>query len=68
MGRLTDFGFHQYEGDEQEMTNQSALGYMILAMKHKGYSDEQIREMEGAMLYMMDMKTEKEAAEAYYQF
>jgi hypothetical protein len=50
------------------MTNQAALGYMILAMKRKGYTEEQIREVEGSMLYMMDMKTEKEAEEEYRKF
>ncbi|GAA4703843.1 MULTISPECIES: hypothetical protein [Brevibacillus] len=50
------------------MTNQAAIGYMILAMQRKGYSEEQIREIEGSMLYMMDMKTEEEAAKAYRQF
>lgn len=50
------------------MTNQAALGYMILAAKRKGYTEEQIRELEGAMLYMMDMKTEDEAEKAYREF
>lgn len=50
------------------MTNQSAIGYMIMAMERKGYTEEQIREIEGSMLYMMDMKTEEEAAQAYRQF
>lgn len=50
------------------MDNQEAIGYMILAAKRKGYTDEQIRELEGAMLYMMDMKTEEEAADAYRSF
>lgn len=49
------------------MTNQAAIGYMILAMQRKG-CEEQIREIEGSMLYMMDMKTEEEAAKAYRQF
>ena len=52
----------------ETMDNQAAIGYMILAAKRKGYTDEQIRELEGAMLYMMDMKTEEEAADAYRLF
>lgn len=50
------------------MDNQAALGYMILAMKKNGYTDEQIQKVQGSMLYMMDMKTEEEAAEAYREF
>lgn len=50
------------------MTNQEAIGYMILAMQRKGYSDEQIKEIERSMVYMMDMKTEAEAGEVFRQF
>jgi hypothetical protein len=66
MFRLTQCSI--WKARNKRMTNQAALGYMILAMKRKGYTEEQIREVEGSMLYMMDMKTEKEAEEEYRKF
>lgn len=50
------------------MTNGSAIGYAILALKALGFQDEEIRKIESEMRYQMDMKTEDEAEEAYNQF
>lgn len=50
------------------MTNESAIGYAILALKKLGYRDEEIRKIESEIRYQMDMKTKEEAQEQYRQF
>lgn len=50
------------------MTNSEAIGYAIMALKALGYTEEQIRKVEGKMLYTMDMHCEEEAGEAYRKF
>lgn len=47
------------------MTNASAVGYMILALRSLGYTKEQIDTAERAMKIKMDMITEEAAAETY---
>lgn len=50
------------------MTNSEAIGYAIMALKRLGYNEEQIRKIEGKMLYMMDMYSEEEAEDFYRKF
>ena len=47
------------------MSNDAAIGYMILAAQKLGMDPEQIRKLDSMMYAMMDMKTEDEAEEAY---
>jgi hypothetical protein len=45
------------------MNNSQALGYMMLACKKVGLSQEVANKIYREMYYMFDMKTEKEAEE-----
>lgn len=51
------------------MNNEACLGYALMALKliHDGdkYSDGEIQEILGAMLYVMDTAGEKEAEDRY---
>ena len=47
------------------MDNYSALGYVLEAMKNLDYTKEQIKEMEGEMRYLFDVKTIEEARDYY---
>lgn len=50
------------------MTNDAAIGYMILAAKDLGLDKEVISQLEENMKYFMDVKTESEAEKAYKEF
>lgn len=50
------------------MTNEAAIGYMILAAKNSEFSDRLIQRLEGNMQRVMDEKTEEEAELAYEKF
>lgn len=45
------------------MTNEQAIGYMLLACKDVGLRKDTIRQIYRAMYYQFDMKTEEEAEE-----
>lgn len=45
------------------MDNRQALGYMLLACKRLGYTQEQTEAMYSAMYQEFDFKTEEEAEE-----
>ena len=50
------------------MTNEAAIGYMILAAKDLDLNKEIIRQLEQNMKYFMDRKTEEEAEKVYTNF
>ena len=50
------------------MSNGTAIGYMILAMKQLDYTDEQIKEVERSMNDRMDLVTEERAYQVYMEF
>lgn len=50
------------------MQNSTAIGYMILAAKDVGLSDDVIRDLERNMAFFMELKTYKEAEDAYHRF
>ncbi|WP_335918021.1 hypothetical protein [Shewanella chilikensis] len=50
------------------MTNAAAIGYMILAMKNLGYSEDEIKKVEGSMRSEMDFTTETKAEKVYNEF
>ena len=47
------------------MTNEAAIGYMILAARSLGLDQEMINGLEEEMAEMMDLKTEEEAKRTY---
>ncbi|WP_160168722.1 hypothetical protein [Sporolactobacillus terrae] len=49
----------------EKWSNDSCLGYMLLAADRIGYDAEQKRQLLGAMYYEFDLKTVEEAAEFY---
>ena len=50
------------------MTNEAAIGYMILAAKDLGLDKKVINQLEDNMKYFMDLKTVSEAEKAYKNF
>jgi len=50
------------------VNNSAAIGYMILAAKRLGFSEDQIRKLEATMKSEMDFITEDQAEEAYRSF
>ncbi len=50
------------------MTNETAIGYMILAARSLGIDQKMINDLEEEMAEMMDLKTESEAEKAYKNF
>lgn len=50
------------------MTNEAAIGYMILAAKKAAYDEKIVRVFETLMLEQMDFHTEKEAEQTYRNF
>lgn len=49
----------------QQWSNQSALGYAIMAAERLGWSEEQIQQLVRSMQNRFDFKTLEEAAEHY---
>lgn len=49
------------------MDNRQAIGYMLLAMKNKGFSKADIKKVYSEMYYLFDVKTEEEAEEQGYE-
>jgi hypothetical protein len=47
------------------MTNEAALGYMIIAARAAGLEEKIIKNLESEMQWAFDMKTESEAEESY---
>lgn len=50
------------------MNNAAAVGYMIMAAKKLGMSDEEIRELESLMHHCMDIHSEEEAEDVFRKF
>lgn len=50
------------------MTNNQAIGYMILAAKDMGMNEDEIKQLEAGMKYQMDRKTEEQAERVYNNF
>lgn len=50
------------------MTNNQAIGYMILAAKAMGMIEYDIKHLEAGMKYQMDEKTEEQAEKVYKEF
>ena len=50
------------------MTNAAAIGYMIIAMRRLGYTEEQIKILEAEMLNRMDWVTEDFAEQVHQKF
>jgi hypothetical protein len=48
-----------------EWSNDAALGYMLLAARSVMLTDEQRKQLLGAMYFEFDLKTVEEAAEYY---
>lgn len=49
-----------------EWSNDAALGYMLLAAEKIGLTEEQKRQLLGAMYFEFDLKTVEEAAIYYH--
>lgn len=54
-----------YKKEGKKLTNEAALGYMIIAAKAVGIKPSGIEKLEISMREAMDEKTEEEAEEAY---
>lgn len=50
------------------MTNEQAIGYLLLACKEQGLDKETTRRLYGSMYFQFDMKTEEEAVEIGYDW
>lgn len=51
-----------------EWSNNACLGYIVAAMKRKGWSDERISEVTSAVYFEFDFKTVEEAEDIYDQW
>jgi hypothetical protein len=48
-----------------DWSNHACLGYVVAALKRKGWSNDRIKEVVGAVYFEFDFKTVEEAEQIY---